>query len=91
MQVPISVRSPQHPLVLLAVAAVRSNEQLVVLSLPRIRNLLVLRLVEAVNDLADSRVAPAVRRAVGSIFVEHGLVAAEALDLDGEPAVLPQG
>jgi len=90
MQVPVTVRSPQHSLVLLAVAALRPNEQLIVLSLPCIRNLLVLRLVEAVDHLADSPVAPAVGSAVGSVGVEQGIVATEALDLDGQPAVLPQ-
>ena len=74
----------------MTLTALGPNEQLVVLSLPRIRDRLILRLVEAVNHLADSRVAPAVRSAVGSVCVEHGLVAAEALDLDGKPAVLPQ-
>lgn len=71
MQVPITIRSPQHSLVLLAVAAVRPNEQLIVLSLPCIRNLLVLRLVEAINNLADSRIAPAVGSAVRRVGVEQ--------------------
>jgi hypothetical protein len=89
VQVPITVRAPQHPLVLLAEAAVRSNKQLVVLCLPGVGGFFVLGLVEAVEHLADCRVAPAVGCAVGGVGVEFGGGAAEALDLHGEPAVSP--
>ena len=90
MQIEIAITPPKNPLIRLAEATVRPDKEAVSLSLPSIRSPLRKRLMETVENLADGRVAPAVRRSVGSVCTEFRVVPAEALDLHGEPAVAPE-
>ena len=92
VHIPITIRGPEHTLILLAESAVLAAHELVVDILPTFRErfAFLALFVEAVQHLANRRVSPAVGRAVVPIGIVLRVFPAVALDLDGEKAILPQ-
>ena len=92
VHIPVTIRSPEHTLILLAERAVLAVHELIVDTLPTFRErfTFLALFVEAVQRLANCRVSPAVGRAVVPIGIVLRVFPAKALDLDRQKAILPQ-
>ena len=88
---PITIRSPQHTLILFAISTVLADHELVVDSLPTQCDLStpVALDMEAVQILANGGVSPAVCRAVVAIGEVLRVFPAHGLDLDRKETVRP--